>query len=528
MTAAMRDVIVIGGGVNGLVAGALIARARLSTLILERHPVAGGAAVTGELAQGFRAPTLSHALGPIHPAVVRALRLDRAGLRFITPDPSLTTLGSDGRSVIFHRDPVLTAASIDRVSTADAGRWVDFVKTLERIAGVVEVTHRHLPPAIDQPVARNWWQLLSLARHARRLTRRDQIRLARWLPMSVADMTGEWFESDLVNAALAAHAIFGHLAGPRSGGTAARLLQRMADDPVPLGSGTTVAGGPGALTQALVTIAEQAGASVRTGVRVAKILTVGSRVAGVALDTGEEIHATTVVSAVDPRQTFLSLTDSTALPPGFVQRLRHVRARGVTAKINLALSGAPVFPALAGDELPLRGRLLVAPDLDYIDRAHDAAKYGEISKLPWLEIMVPTIPDAELAPQGQHVMSIYVHYVPRHPRRSAASGDEAVYRAAMLALAPHAPGLESLVVARQVITPEDLESMWGTTGGQIFHGDQSLDQSWIARPLLGWARYATPVDGLYLAGAGAHPGGGLTGLPGWLAAQTVREDLRKK
>ena len=525
----MPDVIIIGGGVNGLVAGALLARARLSTLILERQPVAGGAAVTGDLAPGFRVPTLSHALGPLHPAVVKALRLDRAGVRLVTPDPSLTTLGEKGRTIVFHRDPVLTAASIDRVSASDAGRWVEFVRTLERIAGVVGVTHRHIPPAIDQPVARNWWQLLSFARHARRLGRRDQMRLVRWLPMSVADMTGEWFEHELLRAALAAHAIFGTLAGPRSGGTAARLLQRMADDPSPVGSGATAIGGPGALAQALVTIAEQAGATVRTGARVARILTVGSRAAGVVLEDGEEIPAESVVSAVDPRQTFLSLTDSAALPPSFVQRMRHFRARGVTAKVNLALASAPVFSALSGDDVPLRGRLLIAPTLDYLDRAHDAAKYGDVSKAPWLEIAVPTMTDPSLAPDGQHVMSIYVHCVPRDLRRGSGSGmDETVYRATMEALAPHAPGLDALVLSRQVITPDDLETVWGLTGGHIFHGEPSLDQSWVARPLLGWARYATPVDGLYLAGAGAHPGGGLTGLPGWLAAQTLREDLRKK
>jgi phytoene dehydrogenase-like protein len=523
------DVIVIGAGVNGLVAGAMLARARLSTLILDQRPVAGGAALTGDLAPGFRAPTLSHALGPVHPAVVKALRLDRAGLAIVSPEPALTTLGERGETIVFHRDPVLTAASIHRLSAADAGRWVDFVRTFERIAAVVGATHRQPPPPIDQPVARNWWKLLSFVRQARGLGRRDQMRLARWLPMPVADLTSEWFETDLLQAALAAQAVFGTLPGPRSAGTAARLLQRVADDPQPVGSGTTVIGGPGALPQALVNIAQQAGATVRVGARVAHILTAGGRAAGVVLDDGDEISASTVVSAVDPRQTFLSLIDPSALPPTFVQRMRQFRARGVTAKVNLALASAPVFPALAGDELALRGRLLIAPGLDYLERAHDAAKYGELSKAPWLEISVPTVNDAALAPQDQHVMSIYVHAAPRRLQTGSWSmmGDT-LYRTTMRAIAPHAPGLESLVLARQVVTPEDLETTWGLSGGQIFHGDASLDQAWIARPLFGWARYATPIDGLYLASAGAHPGGGLTGLPGWLAAQTVRDDLRKK
>jgi phytoene dehydrogenase-like protein len=525
----MRDVIVIGAGVNGLVAGALLAKARLSTLILDRQPVAGGAAATSELAPGFRAPTLSHALGPIHPAVIKALRLDRAGLTFVTPEPTLTSFGEHGDTIVFHRDAVLTAASIDRISSADAARWVEFVRTTERIAAVIGVTHKQPPPPLDQTVARNWWQLLSFVRQARGLGRRDQMRLARWLPMPIADLASEWFENDLLQAALSAHAVFGTLAGPRSGGTAARLLQRIAEDPQPVGSGATTIGGPGALAHALASIAEQAGATIRTGVRVAHILTADGRAAGVVLEDGEEIHAETIVSSVDPRQTFLSLLDSSELPPAFVERMRHFRARGVMAKLNLALSAAPVFPALAGDELPLRGRLLVAPGVDYLERAHDAAKYGAVSKLPWLEISVPTMSDSSLAPAGQHVMSVYVHFVPRRLERgSRDTMEDIVYRAAMRALAPHAPGLDGLVLASQVITPEALETTWGLSGGQIFHGDPSLDQTWVARPLLGWGRYATPIDGLYLAGAGAHPGGGLTGLPGWLAAQVVRDDLRKK
>ena len=525
----MRDVIVIGGGVNGLVAGALLARAHLATLILDRQPVPGGAAITGELAPGFRAPTLSHALGPVHAAVARSLRLDRANITFVTPEPALTTLGRDGQFIVFHRDVVLTAASIHRLSPADAARWAEFVRTLERIAGVLGASHRQAPPAVDRPIARQWWQLLSLVRHARQLRHRDQTRLARWLPMSVADLLDEWFENDLLKAAIAAHAIFGTLAGPRSGGTGGRLLQCMADDPVPVGSGATAIGGPGALTQGLVGIAERAGATIRPNARVVRILTVAGRAAGVALEDGEEIIAESVVSAVDPRQTFLLLTDPAALPPTFVQRMRQFRARGVTAKINLALSSAPVFPALAGDELPLRGRLLIAPELDYLERAYDAAKYGDLSDEPWLELSIPTFGDPTLAPAGQHVMSVYVHFAPRHLSDATWTDmADAVYRRAIGVLDAHAPGLETLVIARQVITPEDLETQWGLSGGHIFHGEPALDQSWIARPLLGWARYVTPIDGLYLAGAGAHPGGGLTGLPGWLAAQTLREDLRKK
>ena len=524
----MAGIVIIGGGLNGLVAGAWLAKQKFSPLILDQRPVAGGAAVTAEFAPGFKAPTLSHALGPIHRDVMRALRLDRAGLEFVTPDPSLTTLGADGHTIVFHRDAVLTAAAIHAVSAHDASRWRDFLHTTQRLAGVLAALNRHAPPSIDAPTRQELWRLARTGLRTRALGRRDLARLARWLPMSVADLLGEWFDSDLLQAALASRAVFGNFVGPRSAGTGAMFLHRLAEDPMPVGSGVTVRGGPGALAQALVTIALREGASVRTGARVARIAVREGRVSGVVLEDGEEIAADTVVAAVDPRQVLLGLVDPEDLTPTILERMRNYRVRGVTAKVNLALSDVPQFAALHGDTVPLGGRFLIAPGVDYLERAFDAAKYGEVSPAPWLEVSIPTIRDATLAPAHGHVLSVYVHFAPRHLRGSSWSDQhDALYRTVMRVLDAHAPGIEKLVVDGEALTPEDLEQVWGFSGGHIFHGEPTLDQSWVARPLLGLAQYRAPIAGLYLASAGTHPGGGLTGMSGLLAARTAANDLRE-
>lgn len=525
----MTDVIVIGAGVNGLVAAAALAQRKLSVVVLDQRPVVGGAAITTEFVPGFHAPTLSHALGPINRDVARALRLDHAGLEFLAPDPVLTTLASDGRALSFHRDPVLTAASISPFSSADAGRWREFTRCLHRLAGLVGRIGRHAPPSIDELTARDWWRLLAAGRHARSLGRRDLERLTRWTPMSIADLVGEWFETDLVRAAVAAQTIMGNPAGPRSGGTGAMLIQRLGADPMPVGGGMTVRGGPGALSSALAKIASGHGARIVTDARVVRILTERGRAQGVALDNGDQLSARAIVAAIPPKQALIDLMDPMALPPSFTTRVANIRSRGVTAKVNLALAAAPVFPAFGGDDVPLRGRVLLAPDLDYLERAFDATKYGEPSREPWLELAMPTVLDPSLAPDGQHVLSIYVHFAPRHLRNG--SWDEqrgALYQSVLRVLEPHAPGLERLILGREILTPEDLERRWGLSGGHIFHGESTLDQSWAARPLLGWAQYRTPLSGLYLGSAGTHPGGGLTGLSGWLAGQAVARELRRR
>ncbi len=507
-------------------AAARLARHKRSVAVIDQRPEIGGAAATAEFAPGFRAPILSHALGPIDAHVVRALRLDHAGLEFLKPDPPLTSLGVEGHALAFHHDPVLTAASIHQISHGDASRWRTFVQTADRISAVLAAIDRQVLPSIDDLGPRDWWPLLGVGRRMRALGKTDLARLARWLPMAVADLSAEFFESDAVRAAICARAVFGNFVGPWSAGTGAMLLQALAADPFPVGSGVTVKGGPGAVSQALGAIAEKAGAHVTTGKRVVRIVIREGRASGVVLEDGQSLEARAVIVAGDPKRALLELVDPVELPVRFRQRMARVRARGVTAKINLALSGRPVFPAIGDDPMALRGRLLIAPDVDYIERAFDAAKYGEISREPWLELAVPTVLDPGLAPEGGHVLSIYAHYAPRQLRGADwASARETLYRSVLHVLEAHTRGLEPLIVGRQIITPEDLERDWGASGGHIFHGEPTLDQAFIARPQLGWARHATPVANLFLASAGVHPGGGLTGLPGWLAAQTVEQTL---
>ena len=524
----MTDVIVIGGGLNGLVAAAVLARAKRSVVLLEAGPAVGGAAATSEFAPGFRGPAFSHALGPLSRDVVKALRLDRSrAVQFVTPEPSLTSIDTGGRTLVFHRDPVLTAASINQFSPHDAGRWREFLQSAHRVAGVLAMLDRRRPPDVDVTSRSDAWFLMGIARAARKLGRRDLSRLIRWAPMSVADLLSEWFDSQVLCAAIAAHAIAGNPAGPRSAGTGGMLLQRLAADPMPAGSGVTMKGGPGALAAAIADVARAAGADIRTDVRVTQILIEKGAATGVLLANGDTLQARTILAATSPKLALTGLVAAPDLPPSFVQRMGHVRSRGVTAKINLALSAMPVFPALADDAATLGGRILIAPTLDYLERAFDATKYGEISKEPWLEISIPSVRDDSLAPAGAHVMSIYAHFVPQNLRNTdKAQARAAAWSAVLRILEVHAPRIADLIVSRDVMTPHDLEHRLGAPGGHIFHGETTLDQFWAARPLLGWGRYTTPIEGLFLGSAGVHPGGGLTGLPGLLAAKAVLDKAK--
>jgi phytoene dehydrogenase-like protein len=530
--AAVIDVVIVGAGHNGLIAAALLAKAGRSVLVLERRDAVGGMALTREFEPGFRAPTLTHAIGPLAPEVTRALkrlRFDRGGLQFITPDPALTSLGDNGRVISFHRDPVFTAESINRLepNSKDAARWREFKDTTQRLAAVFRDLNRHPAPDIDGPTRGDLWRLLNTGRRARALGKKNLSRLIRYVPMAIADLVAEWFGNDLVRATIASRAIFGHFAGPWSAGTGGLLLQRMADDPMPFGSGITVAGGPGALSRAIQTVAETAGVKIRTNASVARIRTQHGAATGVILDDGEEIAGRVVLGALDPKTVMQQLVDPADLPPVFAGRVRNIRARGVTAKIILALSDRPVFDVLHGDEVALRGRLLIANGIDDLERAFDAAKYGEIPERPWLEISVPTIVDGTLAPEGKHVMSIVAHTIPHTLRDETIDEHDLLYKRVMSTLTPHAPGLETLIIGREIIMPADIERDWGASGGHIYHGEQSLDQWWTMRPLIGWADGSTPVRNLFLTGAGTHGGGGVTGMPGFHAARRVSAAIKE-
>lgn len=520
----MSDVVVIGGGHNGLTTAFYLAKAGLKVVVLERRDRVGGGAVTEEIAPGFRCPTLAHAIGPLHPSIVRDMELERRRVEFLRPDPRLVALGADGRAIAFS-DPARTAESIRAFSEKDAGRYGDFCATLERLgaflAGILERT----PPSLNPGTAGELWDLLTLGRRFRSLGRADGFRLLRWMPMAVADLVAEWFETDLLQAAIAARGVFGTALGPWSAGSGAVMLLQAAADPAPGGSSIAVKGGPGALSAAMADAAREAGAEIRTDAAVARITARDNRAAGIILENGQEIAARAVVSAVDPRRTYLVLLDPFDLEPGFLTKVRNYRCPGTVAKVNLALGILPAFRG-AGS---LAGRIHIGPSVDYIERAFDASKYGELPESPYLDVAIPTLTDPSLAPAGKHVMSIVAQFAPyrlRGGRNWDAARDE-LASAVVTTLDRYAPGIEAAIEHRQVLTPIDLESAYGFTGGHIFHGEPSLDQLFTMRPILGWAQYRAPIGGLYLSGAGTHGAPGITGLSGRNAAREILRDLKQ-
>ena len=524
----MNTVIVIGAGHNGLIAAFYLAKAGYKPLVLEQRPMVGGAAVTEEIAPGHRLPTLAHATGPLRPAIVRDMQLARR-VEFLRPEPRLVALAPDGRPLVFSNETGRTIEALRAHSAGDASQYAEFCATLERLGAFLLPLLERTPPSLDGPAPGEVWELLKTGRNFRKLGRQDAYRLLRWMPMAVADLVAEWFSGDLLQATVAARAIFGSAAGPWSAGTGAVLLLNAAFDPLPGGSTVTVKGGPGALSRALADAAREAGATIRTDAAVSRVLVRNGRAAGVLMADGTEIPAPAVVSNADPRRTLLGLVDPVELDPGFLQRMRNYRMPGTTAKMNLTLSGVPQFTGVAnpGD---LQGRLHIGPSIDYLEKAFDASKYGEISPEPYLDISIPSLLDPSLSPPGRHVMSIYAQFAPYVLRNGADwTGMRDQLAATILrTLQKYSPALWNLIEHRQVLTPLDLEETYGLTRGHILHGEPALDQLFTMRPVLGWAQYRTPIDGLFLCGAGTHPGGGLTGASGRNAGREIAAALRKR
>ncbi len=523
-----RDIVIIGGGHNGLVTAFYLAKAGYKPLVLERGAQVGGAAVTDEFHPGFRCSTLAHTAGPLLPSVVRDMQLEKHGLKWITPDVSVTALSPEGRTLSLYQDSKRSAQDIAAFSQKDATKYQEFAQSLAKIGKVIGEALATTPPDIDHPSSGDLWSMLKTGRAIRKLGKRDMFRLLRWGPMAVADLASEYFETELLRAVIAARGVFGTFLGPWSAGSALVLLIRAAADPHPAGSAAFAEGGMGAVTQAMAAAAKAAGAEIRTGAEVTEIRVQNGIATGVVLTSGEEIQARAVISNADPKRTLLKLTDPTHLSPDFVQKLQHYRGNGTVAKVNLALAGLPKFTALNnGDASALKGRIHVGNEIDYLERAFDESKYGQFSRQPYLEATIPSLTDPTLAPEGKHVMSIYMQYAPYKLKGDWNQQRKALGETVVQTLAQYAPNLPELILAQQTITPRDLEERYGLTGGQIFHGELALDQFFTMRPLLDWARYRTPIEKLYLCGSGTHPGAGLTGGSGANAAREILKELKK-
>jgi len=525
-----QRVVLIGGGHNALITAFYLAKGGFKPLVLERREMVGGGAITEEFHPGFRASTLAHTLGPLRADEARDLQLEKFEYEVVHPDPRVFAPSPDGKALFFYNDTAKTAAEIARFSEKDTAKYAQFAQSLETTAAFFAQLSSITPPAIDHPTPEDLWNLLKTGRGARSLGKTGIFDLLRWGPMAVADFVAEFFETELLRSTIAARGIFGTALGPWSAGSTAVLLLRAAADAHPVGSAAFPRGGLGSFSRALAASAKQAGAEIRTDAEVEHIRIKDGAVTGVALADGEEIAVEAVVSGADPKRTFFNLLDPSQLDPTFANRLKNFRANGTIAKVNLALGGLPIFSALDATESSLKslaGRIHIGPEIDYLERAFDASKYGDFSKAPWLDVTIPTILDPSLAPDGKHVLSAYVQFAPYQLRegnwdtRRKELGDTVVKT-----LAAYARNLPDLIEYMQVITPKDLETSYGFTGGHIFHGELALDQLFTMRPVLDWARYKTPIRGLFLCGSGTHPGNGLTGASGGNAAREIIRDLR--
>jgi phytoene dehydrogenase-like protein len=524
------DAVVIGGGHNGLVCASYLGKAGLRTLVAERREVVGGAAVTEEIAPGVRAPTVAHTVGRLRQSIVRDLRLQEHGLRLVQPEVRTFAPQPDGRAVTLWGDPNRTCEEMRPWSAVDANTFGLFDRKVRALSSLMAHIHASTPPDLKRASSSDVLQGLSLLRAFRRLSPRVRREALRVLPMAIADFVGESFECDEVRAAVAGRGIQFTSTGPWSAGTTAVFLSDSVGwDRGAAGSAAFAHGGPGALANALAGAARSFGVDIRTSTEVGTITTRVDEVTGIVLAAGEEIGASLVVSGVDPKRTLLGLLDPAEAGPTLRWRTQTLRSPGVVAKVNLVLNGLPEFTSANGDRSRLRGRIVVAPGIDDLERAFDASKYGRVSDSPYLEATIPTLSDPTLAPEGTHVVSVLVQYAPYHLREGYWDAErEGLGDLVLKTLESYAPGLTDRVVARQVLTPLDLERDFGLTEGHPLHLEPGLDQFYAWRPMLGLARYRLPMRGLYLCGSGAHPGGGITGAPGANAAKEILRDWKRR
>ena len=520
------DAIVVGGGHNGLTAAAYLARGGKKVLVLERRHVLGGAAVTEEIFPGFKFSVCSYVVSLLKPDIIRELQLPKFGLEMVPLESTFTPLEDD--YLIRWADHDLTRRELYRHSPNDAEAYDRFGQTMSQIGLSVRPILQTIAP---DPTKLGWSgasTLLDLGKHFRSLGQEKFEQLAKLMTMSSADFLDEWFEFEPLKATMSASGIIGTFMGPKSPGSAYVMLHHyMGDIDGVFRAWGFQRGGTGAVSMAIAQSAEHFGADIMTEAPVSQIVVKNGRAVGVALENGHEFEANVVVSGLDPKLTFLNLVASNDLPDDFVRSIQNFRIQGSSGKVNLALDGLPDFTCLPGNGPHLNGAISISPDYDYIEKAFDDAKQGNFSRRPYIDIVLPSVLDPDMAPPGKHVMSCFVQYAPYNinggwdDQKREAFGDAVVD-----ALARFAPNIKDIILHRQVLTPWDLEKTIGLTEGNIFHGELALHQLFFLRPVVKWADYRTPVQNLYQCGSGTHPGGGITGAPGEMAAKKILKEWR--
>jgi len=506
------DVIIIGAGHNGLTAGAVLAKKGRKVLLLEQCSQVGGLAAREEFHSGYTAPGVLHDTSGVRHGLIQALDLRLHGLKVNPDPPSIYAPQRKGKGLLLHHDPERAAAEIGLFSTKDAEGYKEFRAFVNRVRPVVNGVLDNTPPQLFDSGGGVGWQTLRRAWSVRRLGKRDMAELLRIVPMCAADWLNEWFETDLLKALLAGPSVYGTFMGPRSPGSALNLLIWECR------KGPLVVGGAGALVDALQRAAKAYGADIRTNAQVDAITTEGGRATGVSINGGELLESKFVIATCDPKQTLLDLLPSGAINETLEHRMGTFRARGTTAKVNVALDKRIQLAGRPGEPVEM---VRTGESLDELEQAFDPVKYGRYHERPSLDIYIPAITDSACAPEGHSVLSVLVHFVPYHLKgRWNYRERESLGAAVVATLSAFAPGIEDSIESLEVLTAMELESRYGITEGQIFHGEHALDQLLI-RPTPECARYGTPVEGLYMCGSGSHPGGGLTCAPGALGARAV-------
>jgi phytoene dehydrogenase-like protein len=524
--ATIYDAIIIGAGHNGLTTAAYLAKAGKKVLVLERRHVLGGAAVTEEIYPGFKYSVCSYVVSLLRPEVIRELELPNYDLEIIPLDSTFTPM-PNGDYLFRCGDHARTRREIARHSPTDAEAYEEYGKVMVQMAMAVKPMLGIVPP---EPTSWNPKELLGLAnvgKQFRGLEEKLLYDLTKLMTMSSADFLDGWFETDVLKATMSASGIIGTFMGPRSPGTAYVLLHHyMGELDGAFRSWGFARGGMGTISRVIADAARHYGAEIRTQTPVDQVLIKNGRAYGV-LTKGEEYQAKIIVSGVDPKRTFLKMVDAQYLDGEFLRQVKGFKIRGSSAKVNLSLDALPDFTSWPGKGPHLAGAISISPSLDYIERAYDDAKYGDFSRRPYMDIILPSMLDPSMAPPGKHVMSIFVQYTPYHlkdgawPEKREALGDTVIDT-----LSEYAPNLKSIILHRQIVTPWDLEQEFGLTEGNIFQGELTLDQLFFLRPLPGWAKYRTPVKNLYMCGSCTHPGGGVMAASGRLAALEILKDWR--